>query len=52
MTEYSTNGSFTMLHTRTYMHTIQVIKKQYTNHIKQREKQQKTNLLVEMIVWT
>jgi hypothetical protein len=27
-------------------------KKQYTNHPKQKQKQQKTNLLVETIAWT
>jgi hypothetical protein len=27
-------------------------KKQYTNHLKQKQKQQKTNLLVETIAWT
>jgi hypothetical protein len=30
----------------TYKHTIQVIKKQYTNHLKQKQKEHKTNLLV------
>jgi hypothetical protein len=41
-----------MLHTTTYKNTIQVIKKQYTNNIKQRQTQQKTNLLIETIAWT
>jgi hypothetical protein len=35
---YSTNESFTTLHTITYKHTIQVIKKHYTNHSKQKQK--------------
>jgi hypothetical protein len=35
---YSTNESFTTLHTITYKHTIQVIKKHYTNHNKQKQK--------------
>jgi hypothetical protein len=40
-----------MLHTKTYKHTIQINKKQYTNHLKQEQKQQKTNLLFET-AWT
>jgi hypothetical protein len=48
----STKGSVSTLHTKTYKHTTQIKKKQYTNHLKQKQKQQKTNLLVEMIAWT
>jgi hypothetical protein len=45
-------GSVSMLHTNTYKHTIQINNKQNINHIKQKQKQQKTNLLVETIAWT
>jgi hypothetical protein len=41
-----------MLHTFKYKHTMEMNKKQYTNHLKQKQKQHKTNLLVETIAWT
>jgi hypothetical protein len=48
----SSNCSYSTLHTFTYKHTMEINKKQYTNHLKQKQKQQKTNLLVETIAWT
>jgi hypothetical protein len=36
----------------TYKHTVETNKKEYTNHLKQYKKQQKTILLVETITWT
>jgi hypothetical protein len=47
-----TKGSVSTLHTKTYKHTIQINKKQNTNNLKQKQKQQKTNVLVETIAWT
>jgi hypothetical protein len=48
----SSNCSYSTLHTFTYKHTMEINKKHYTNHLKQKQKQQKTNLLVETIAWT
>jgi hypothetical protein len=48
----SPNCSYSTLQTFTYKHTMETNKKQYTNHLKQKQKQQKTNLLVETIVCT
>jgi hypothetical protein len=33
----STKGLVSTLHTNTYKHTIQIDKKQYTNHLKQKQ---------------